>query len=251
MTRSKTENLYRQLRHAILTGDLPPAGPLPSSELQRRFGAGLTPIREALTRLGAERLTVGTHNRGYRVAPVSSADLADLARVRGLLERDMVLSSIAAADADYEARVVAAHHRLGRTAPPGPLSTPHELDRWDDSHDAFHAALRSGCASPWAEHFNEQVAVQLKRYHRWIMARAFAESRACAGFRDEMAAVLADVLSLGHHTALMEAALDRDMARAERLLKAHIQLSLTAFLRLARRVGLDDLHHVQLAGAAQ
>ena len=53
-TLSQTERAYRRLRNEILHGDLMPGERLRANDLQDRFQLGLTPIREALTRLSSE-----------------------------------------------------------------------------------------------------------------------------------------------------------------------------------------------------
>ena len=43
-----------------------------------RYEIGATPLREALNRLSAEELVRREEQRGFRVAPVSLSDLAEL-----------------------------------------------------------------------------------------------------------------------------------------------------------------------------
>ena len=55
---SRTELAYQVLRSEILRGALLPGQRLRAADLEARFSLGLTPIREALMRLGTEDLVI-------------------------------------------------------------------------------------------------------------------------------------------------------------------------------------------------
>ena len=123
--RTLAERAYRRLRDDIIGGVLPPGARLRLNQLQQRYGLGLSPLREALLRLDTEGLVRSQGQRGFEVAPVSLAELHDITRARVCLDCAALTQSIAQGDADWEARVVAAKHRLART----PLPTdPGDLD---------------------------------------------------------------------------------------------------------------------------
>ncbi len=78
---------YEAIVEAIFEGHLPPATPLTIDALARDLTMSNTPLREALTRLTAERLVVFSANRGYRVAPrLTEAGYHHLFEVRSLFE---------------------------------------------------------------------------------------------------------------------------------------------------------------------
>ncbi len=72
-------SIYGRLRRDILTGLFEPGERLPLDALGERYRVGLTPLREALNRLSAEELVLREGKRGFRVAPVSRANLVALA----------------------------------------------------------------------------------------------------------------------------------------------------------------------------
>jgi len=137
---TKTEAAYQLLRRDILTTRLMPGAPLKLSALRGTYGVGWTPLREALSRLAAERLVTAISNRGFAVAPVSRAELEDLARARMVVEMPLFLESIANGGREWEDAVVTTHYRLSRckTAVEDPSDAA--VDKWDESHEAFHAA---------------------------------------------------------------------------------------------------------------
>ena len=111
---TKTDAAYRLLRRDILTTRLMPGAPLKLSALRTAYGVGWTPLREALSRLEAERLVTAISNRGFAVAPVSRGELEDLARARMVVELPLLLESIEKGDSGWEEAVVTAHYRLSR-----------------------------------------------------------------------------------------------------------------------------------------
>jgi DNA-binding GntR family transcriptional regulator len=66
--RMKRDLIVDDLRRRILSGELPRGSRMPQDELARQFGASITPVREALRLLEAERLVVSEPHRGVRVA---------------------------------------------------------------------------------------------------------------------------------------------------------------------------------------
>lgn len=75
---TKRDQIVDELRRLILNGELARGERLPQDELARRFGASITPVREALRLLEAEGVVVAEPHRGVRVAGV------DLERVKGI-----------------------------------------------------------------------------------------------------------------------------------------------------------------------
>jgi DNA-binding GntR family transcriptional regulator len=227
---SKTEAAYRVLRRDILATRLAPAAPLKLSTLRDTYGIGWTPLREALSRLEAERLVTAISNRGFAVAPVSRAELEDLARARLVVELPLLAESIEKGDRQWEDAVVAAHYRLSRCG--SVLEDPSDaaVDAWYETHDAFHAALLGAATSSWLLRFNATISDQLYRHHRFLGMAPIL--RAAAGRKDghgKAMDALRDAVAVEHHTALMEAALDRDPEGAKTLMTVHIGYTLQVF----------------------
>lgn len=224
----KSDTVYLTLRGVILAAELEPGAPLRGADLAARHGFGLTPIREALTRLQAEGFVVAAANRGFSVAPVTLAGLRDLTRTQALLEGALLADALANGGTEWEAAVLAAHHRLARTPPPRPDAAPDERHRWLMAHEAFHGALLSAAQGDWLRRLHHTTTEHLRRYQCWLLR---AHARSGPGATD--AALFDDLLAVDHHTRLTDAVLARDAAAAGRLMAEHTTLSTTAFLRLA------------------
>jgi DNA-binding GntR family transcriptional regulator len=80
------EEVYEQLRRAIVEEELPPGQRLTEHWLSSRFGASRTPIREALHRLAADGLIVLRPRRGARVRRFSADELLRLYDLRVRIE---------------------------------------------------------------------------------------------------------------------------------------------------------------------
>jgi DNA-binding GntR family transcriptional regulator len=225
----KTEDAYNALRNAILECALPPDAPLTVSLLRQRFGFGWTPLREALSRLEAERLVVLMPNRGYRVSGVSAESLRDLQEARLAIEPRLFIRSIIEGGQDWEACVIASHNLLASTPVPVPRAPQDAIHLWERRHDAFHAALLSGTRAPWLQLFASQVNDQLRRHQRHMLSSPEVRARMEDDPHGRLQATYEKTLGLGPHTELMQAALDRDAERAARLLTSHIGFSLAVF----------------------
>jgi len=81
-----SEKVYQQFKKEIITGVLEPGRPLTEAFLIRRFGASLTPVREACIRLNSEKLLESVPNRGYSVASISVNTIHELFTARLILE---------------------------------------------------------------------------------------------------------------------------------------------------------------------
>ncbi len=226
---TKTDEALTRLRSDILSCRLAPDSPLVVAALTERYGLGWTPLREALSRLEAERLVISERNRGYRVAPVSAASLVDLQEARRAVESTLLRRSIEAGGAEWEGQVVAAHYLLAQTPPPDPVMAGDRIAQWEARHDAFHDALLAGDSSVWLAGFQHQIREQLTRHHRHMISgpapRRKMDSEAAGHFQ----ALIERTLGLAHHTELMEATLARDADRAISLLNEHIGFSLAVY----------------------
>ena len=78
----RREEVYQQLRSDILSCKLLPGTPLFEGILADRFEVSKSPIRDALSRLHAERLVAVMPRKGYQVSPISVSDAADLFEMR-------------------------------------------------------------------------------------------------------------------------------------------------------------------------
>jgi len=216
-TLNLTQGAYEDLRADLLSCRILPGSRLKIQDLCTRLSVSLGAIREALSRLTSEGLVVAEPQRGFRAAPISPEDLSDLTRVRIEIEGLCLRRAIALGDVDWEARLVAAFHRLSRTPERAPSDPVRSNDEWAAAHAAFHLALVEGCGSPWLLRLHSQLYDQSERYRRLSVSLA----RETRKIGDE-------------HQAIMDAALGRDAEKAVALVTAH--MTETANILLAAKI---------------
>ena len=207
-----TQGAYEQLRAELLSCRILPGTRLKIGELCTRLSVSLGAIREALSRLTSDGLVVAEPQRGFRVAPISPEDLRDLTRARIEIDSLCLRRAIELGDVDWEARLVAAFHRLSRTPERASADPACSSDEWAEAHAAFHAALVDGCDSPWLMRLHGQLYDQSDRYRR--LSVSMAPRRRNIG--DE-------------HQKILDAVLARDADKAVRLLTSHLETT-TAIL---------------------
>ncbi|MCR6501407.1 FCD domain-containing protein [Shinella sp. CPCC 101442] len=210
-SRTLAGDAYEAIRQAIGAGDFKPGDRLRFADLQALCDMSVTPVREALARLTAEGFTVLDDHRGYSVAPLSLAELRDVTATRQLCEGEAVRLSVLNGDADWEARLVAAHHLMARIPQVRDDMPTAMREDWEARHATFHAALVSACGSPVLLEICEKLFSRADRYRRLSVSLS-------GGARDVA----------GEHRRLVELALARDAEGAASALREHYGLTAAA-----------------------
>ena len=199
---SRTEAVLDALKHAILTGRLPPGRPLVENDLAAQLGVSKTPVREALKTLAGAGLVTMSPYKGATVRTVDDALAHSVYDIRVLLEPEAVRRSVerSARSADGNPHWAAAAAALEAADRAG--------DRADRSlaNREFHRALYLGCG-------NDLMVGMLD------------------GLRDQTALVSAVVWDrspswereAAEHRAILDAALAGSADLSARLLREHIE----------------------------
>ena len=214
------ETAYHVLRQEILRGNMESGARLTVAQLNKRFGLGMTPTREALMRLAAEGLIASEPNRGVRVLDVSRDELGDLMYARREIEMILLRRAIELGDEPWEAEIVSTLHLLSRT--PLPMHDDKEaIILWEDRHRAFHQALVSACGSPWMMKIWKMLVDHSERYRHVRLARSndpFSDIRDVAR----------------EHEIIANTVIERDTERACALMTEHLtrtELAVDALLK--------------------
>lgn len=204
---SLTEFAYRRLREDIIAGHFPSGAKLQIDELKARYGLSASPVREALSRLISQGFVAAESQRGFRVAPMSPEDLADITLARQVVESAALALAIRKGDDAWEGEVLSTFHKLDRHVlrlGGGPVQ---DLASFSELHKAFHAALIAACGSPRLIEEQSRLYDQAERYRHGMMYSFLTD---------------ANVDLMAEHRALMEAVLARDADAALRLLHHHL-----------------------------
>jgi len=196
-------DVYLQLRADVLAGRLQPGERLRAEMLRQRFGIASSPIREALNRLVSEGFVSLLDQRGFRVAPVSEAELRELVLARCWIDGAAITEAIRRHEVSWEETLVLALHRLSQADRHTSPRTAAAQAEWERLHREFHLALVAGCGSGWIRRISAQLFDSAERY-RLLAADQIPEDN-----------------ELDEHRALVEACLSHQPQEAVRLLESH------------------------------
>lgn len=195
-----------KLRRDILTGLFAPESKLRIDELRTTYGIGASPLREALSRLVTNGLVTTQGQKGFRIAPVSKADIRDITNTRKLLEREALTESLKNAGPDWEGRVVSAYEHLDNYHEILQRSSGTAVEGWEQANHEFHETLVSACSSKWLLNFRQVVYDQALRYRCLVMMDVKHER----GAQDD-------------HRQMLAAAVARDVEKSCQLADAHAE----------------------------
>jgi len=206
--RTLVAEAYRRLRADIVEGRLKPNEKLRTEHLKDVYQVGAATLREALALLVADTLVVSQQQRGFRVAPMSIPDFEDITETRAILEAHAVRLSIQRGDDDWEAELSGAFHRLSR-AEARLRRGEIEMNEWEECNRRFHETLIGSSGSRWTRHFLAILYRQSERYRRLALLNSPPER---------------DVHQ--EHEEIFEAAINRNVEEAGRLIEQHVRLTL-------------------------
>ncbi|MBY6092298.1 GntR family transcriptional regulator [Maritimibacter alkaliphilus] len=205
------EIAYRRIRLHIVSGQLKPDEKLKLDDLRQVYGASVTTLRELLNRLAVEELVTAEGQRGFRVAPVSRAELQDLADLRILLETHALRQSIDRGDLDWEAEVVAAHYKLAAMERDLMEHNAGTIEKWVAADWGFHYATIAASRQPVLARTHATIFDRFARYHMLALT-----------FRGQPAAA--------EHVALRDLVIARKADAAVDLLTRHIHAGVAHIL---------------------
>jgi DNA-binding GntR family transcriptional regulator len=218
---SGVATVYGSLKREILELTIPPGSAIDEVTLTERFGMSRTPIREALVKLAGEGLVVTLPNRGTVVAPIDTLELPQFFDALTLMYRVTTrlaaanrvardLTGIRALQAGY-ADAVAARD----------VAAMIEVNR--DFHAAIAHAGRNGYYAELFERLLDEGRRLLRFYY--------------SSFDDDLPRAYLD-----EHEEMVAAIEARDVARSDRVAKAHadqIVRQIQAYIARDRRVNAE------------
>ncbi len=204
-----SERAASLVEHDIIAGHLAPGTRLGIVDLVQRYDIGATPLREGLSRLVSRGLIVGIGQRGFRVADISRDDLADITRMRTVVEMEALRLAIQNGNDAWEAGILGALHQMRRHIERTGDEFREGAPDFDRLHKGFHTALLSACGSKRLLSAHSDLYDQAYRYRR-VMMRGFD-----SGARFVEA-----------HQLLADRILARDVGASQATLESHLHSTL-------------------------
>ena len=194
---SVVDNVTERLRRALLAGEIKPGARIKVAELEKSFGVSHIPIREAVRRLETEGLIVTLPQRAAVAAGVDLDDLGGLYDLRRIIECEVIRRSVESMTTEQADVVRAALEALEAVA------QDHDSPEFWELHREFHWALLEPGATAWIERVLDQIWLASQRYIRLFVSETVDDA-----MRD--------------HRELLACCEQRDAARAEELLRLHL-----------------------------
>jgi DNA-binding GntR family transcriptional regulator len=210
LERTMSSQIAGRIREKILSGAYAPGTALLQDSIAAEFGVSKIPVREALVHLRSEGLVDIFAHRGFQVRPLSAAEVAEVFRVRLLLEPDAVAEGARKASQEDRASAEDALEKLSAAL------LDRSLTNAGDLNCAFHLALIVPRLQPVTFEILNRLHTHTQRYVRLHLVPAGRVRRATR-----------------EHNALHAAWAAGDAKKAARLTQAHIEETrdeLTEFL---------------------
>nr|WP_232239953.1 GntR family transcriptional regulator [Pseudomonas alkylphenolica] len=188
--------IEERLRSAILDGRLPPGMALRQQELASLFGVSRMPVREALRQLETQSLLQVVAHKGAVVAPLIGEDAMDSYALRVLLESEALRQSIPRLDADDIALARSFIAQLENETRHAEIGRLNRL---------FHMSLYSKATNKKLLHL---IEIELNEEERFL--------------RFHLSSMGLGKLTQDDHNALVDAAIDKSVEDAIRLLERHL-----------------------------
>lgn len=202
-----TEEAIQRLTADIVEGVLAPERKLLMADLKKQYGMGASPLREGLARLSSLGFVVFDSRRGFRVAPVSKADLQDITQVRQLIEVQALHRAFALGGEEWEVGVIAAYARLERAV--ARCKAGADCADLELVHKQFHTALIAGCHSQRLLDLQSVFYDQASRYRQVMMKQTSS---------------LDDFLAT--HKQLLDAVIGCQTEAASSMISEHMEITL-------------------------
>jgi DNA-binding GntR family transcriptional regulator len=212
LRRSKVDEVYAALKHAILTGEMPPNAPIDKGKLCEAFGVSRLSITNAVNRLVFDRFVVVEPQRGSYVAKMRLTDAIQWIFVRRAVEVEVAAACAEKLPEDAIARL---GHNVAyqETALKGnDLQVFHELD------GQFHQIMTDGLGFERVGEFLGPLRAHLDRIRLALLPEP---GRIQATYAE--------------HVAIYEAIAARDVSRAKKQMGAHLDRVLQSLKVFAQR----------------
>ena len=197
------QSTFRIIKDDIIFGVLKPGLKLKLGVMKDQYNASVSTLRETLNRLATEGFVEDRDQRGFYVSSTSKEDFLEVANLRILLECYALELSINNGNEEWEGDLVAAHHKLSIAE--NKIKTDHfyEKNIWKQYDHDFHNSLINACNS------RNLLSLHSTMYDKY--------------FRYEMLLLTFQGKEDNEHKDLLDAALNRDVKLAQKLLTNHIK----------------------------
>jgi DNA-binding GntR family transcriptional regulator len=200
-----SDDIYAELRAAILRGEYAPRQRLIETELTERYATSRFVLRNALNRLKTEGVVEIQPNRGARVREISVSEAIEITEIRRAVE-GLVAARAAERITDDEIDQL---RELGESMQAAVQTA--DMLRYSELNAQLHGRVRSIARHDSATRIIEQLNGQMVR-HQFRLSLVPGRP----------------TVSLPEHLAIIEAVCSRDSDAAEQAMRVHLTSVLDA-----------------------
>lgn len=210
--KTAVEYAYKELKEAIIRGELSPGQRIYIEEWQERLGVSRTPIREAIRKLEAQQLIEKETNGWLYVKKISEEDIRNLYSVRLALEELAIVEAIERASSNEIEQLRFLQRSMEQSK--NLLDIP-KLGK------NFHAMIYKFSRNPINQEMIKTIQTQIDRYR--YLSTAVEKNRSQQAIEE--------------HKAILRAILARDVENAKKLMRLHILNSRDTVIQSLQKAG--------------
>jgi len=214
------EEVAARLRSMVFDRQLAPGQWIDELALARDWQISRTPLREALKVLAAEGLVVPVPRQGCKVAEMSEEDADELLPVMALLEGRCAYEAVRKATDAGVRTLQRLHAELEKHA------AAKNIEGYYRANHEFHSTVQALAGNRWLD----RATGDLRRFVRLLRGRQL-------NWPGRIEA------SINEHRVLLDAIVQRDAARAERVMHDHLLAQLAALKALRQHERSEGLPH--------
>jgi GntR family transcriptional regulator, carbon starvation induced regulator len=156
---------FSKIRDLILSGDILPGEKLKGDALKQQLNVGLSPIREALSRLATTDLVSFEDKKGFSVVLLTDYEVKDIIQTYGKIECLALENAIENGGDKWEENIIAALYSLSKVE----TKTKVAYGIWAPKNAAFHDAIISACDSASLIHIRNE----LHQMNEWFIRLSY------------------------------------------------------------------------------
>ncbi len=161
---SKADQVYREIKHSILSGALSPGAAIDKIALCERLGVSRFPVTAAINRLAFERLVVIEPQHGSFVARIASRDVREWMLIRRALESEIAREAGRALPAEIMGEIERNLRYQQAAAAAGDVAGFYALDV------DFHKLIVDGLGLKQAREILDGLRSHLERVRRILLS---------------------------------------------------------------------------------
>lgn len=203
------EVVFETIRNAIISGSLKPGERLMEVQMAERLGVSRTPIREAIRKLELEGLIIMLPRKGAFVADLSVKDLTEVLEIRAALEglaAGLAVTRINESEIE-ELEIIALKFNKAIE-----IDDIQELIALDIQ---FHETIFKASRNERLIQLNSNLREQVQRFREMYLKKANRSKETAK-----------------EHNDLLEAISSRDISKAEKLARKHVETTENAILKM-------------------